>query len=454
MFSSFKGPISKNNIAVLDGVRAFACLIVIAFHIDLKTLSMGVWHPLSGIGWLVSAMAVTGYIGVTLFFVLSGILLFMPYAGTLLFEKPWPTLKQFYLRRILRIWPGYYISLALLILVVAPEYLQPVHLKDLGLFLTFFMDSTPETFQKVNGPFWTLAVEWQYYMLLPFVALGFRWIIGRIGGDSLHRRWWTLISCLGGLFAWGIFSRYWGGYFVEHADQTFLVPRPVLNVFIFFLYGSNGKYMEDFAIGMLIAGCLVLSQQVPVQHRLRMLGEGIRRCSLWIWGGGVLVLLFMTMWNGNQWFRHSLPVLDPLYGPYAWLSESGFALGFGLCVLALLFGPASLKLPFEWGPIRWIGLISYSLYIWHQPMIFDFAEHIKPLVHGWSGPLVFGLFWACVLLIVIPFSYGFFRLVERPWMQLADRLRYKQMEALQHLSQKKETGSVERELVGSREGSG
>ncbi len=456
MFSSFKGTIQKNNIVVLDGVRAFACLIVIAFHIDLKTLVMGVWHPLPGIGWLASAMALTGYVGVTLFFVLSGILLFMPYAGSLLFEKPWPAMGQFYLRRILRTWPGYYVSLALLILLIAPEYLQLAHLKELGLFLTFFMDSTPETYQKLNGPFWTLAVEWQYYMILPFVALGLRWAVKRIGGDSLRRRWWTLIGCLVGLFAWGIFSRYWGGYFVAHADQTFLVSRPVLNVLIFFLYGSNGKYLEDFAIGMLVACCLVLSQQAPVQHRLRSLSEGIKRRSLWIWSGGVLVLLFMTMWDGNQWFKHSLPLFDPLYGAYGWLSESGFALGFGLCVLALLFGPVGLRLPFEWGPLRWIGLISYSLYIWHLPIILDFTVLMQQFVHKWKGSQVYALFWVCVLVIVIPFSYAFFRLVERPWMQVGHRLRKKKKEeALRNLSRNREMSSVgvEKELVGVKEGS-
>ncbi len=421
----FKLPTQKNNIAVLDGVRAVACLIVIAFHVNLKTLALGIWHPSSGIGLLTSALAMTGYVGVTLFFVLSAILLFMPYVRALLFGKPWPGVGQFYLRRIFRIWPGYYVSLALLILVLAPEYLQPGHLKDLGLFLTFFMDSAPETYQKVNGPFWTLAVEWQFYLLLPLMALGLRWLIRRVGKDSLRRRWWTLVGCLIGLFAWGIFSRYWGGYFVEHADQTFLVPRSVLNVFIFFLYGSNGKYMEDFAIGMLISSCFVLSRQVPIQHRLRSLSEGIRRHSLWIWGAGILVLLFMTMWDGNQWFRHSIPVFDPLYGPYAWVSESGFALGFGLCVLALLFGPTALRLPFEWGPIRWIGLISYSLYIWHLPIILDFIPHIQPIIPKWKPSLVYGLFWVCVLLIVIPFSYAFFRLIERPWMQLGDRWRDK-----------------------------
>jgi len=460
LLSLFKNTVQKSNIAVLDGVRAVACLIVIAFHINLKTMVMDIWGPSSRIGPLTSAIAMTGYVGVTLFFVLSGLLLFMPYVKALLFEKQWPTMKEFYLRRALRILPGYYVSLALLILLTAPQYLHPGHLKELGLFLTFFMDSVPATYQKVNGPFWTLAVEWQFYMLLPLMALGLRWMVRHIGGDSLQRRWWTVVGCLVGLFAWGIFSRYWGGYFVAHADQTFLVPRSVLNVFIFFLYGSNGKYMEDFAIGMLISSCFLLSQQVSVRHRLRTLVDEIQRRSLWIWGAGIIVLLFMTMWDGNQWFRHSIPIFDPLYGPYAWLSESGFALGFGLCVLALLFGPGSLRLPFEWGPLRWIGLLSYSLYIWHLPIILAFVKYVQPLIPKWHQYLTYGLFWVCVLVVIIPFSFVFFKLIEQPWINLGNSLR-KRKETVKGCDERRDEteqqviqvgGSSAKEVVGSAQG--
>jgi peptidoglycan/LPS O-acetylase OafA/YrhL len=72
--------------------------------------------------------------------------------------------------------------------------------------------------------------------------------------------------------------------------------------------------------------------------------------------------------------------------------------------------------------MRWIGLISYSLYIWHLPILDHLGIYVARLVAGWSHLLAYGLFWLCAALVVIPFSYLFYRWIERPWMQLGDRL--------------------------------
>src|SRR5713226_8855 len=138
----------KNTIAVLDGVRGVAVLMVMVFHIDRMTgdnLWSRVTYPLS------TSISTAGGTGVTLFFVLSGFLLFMPFAKALLYKTRWPLARVFYLRRALRIIPAYYVSLFLLILFTHPEYLHRDHLKDLFLFATFFMDSTRTTFRPFNG---------------------------------------------------------------------------------------------------------------------------------------------------------------------------------------------------------------------------------------------------------------------------------------------------------------
>ena len=151
----------NKNSAVLDGVRAAACLAVIIFHINLLTFRLHMWRS-DAIGPLTSSLALAGDSGVTLFFVLSGFLLFLHYARALVWEGDWPSARRFYLRRVLRIVPGYYVCLFLLIIFTHREYLHLDHLKALGLFLTFFMDSSLATYRQINGPFWTLAVEWQF----------------------------------------------------------------------------------------------------------------------------------------------------------------------------------------------------------------------------------------------------------------------------------------------------
>src|SRR5260370_22042257 len=128
----------KNTIAVLDGVRGVAVLMVMVFHIDRMTgdnLWSRVTYPLA------TSISTAGGTGVTLFFVLSGFLLFMPFAKALLYKTSWPLGRVFYMRRVLRIVPGYYVSLFLIFLFMHPQYLHPHHLYLLALFSTFFMDS-------------------------------------------------------------------------------------------------------------------------------------------------------------------------------------------------------------------------------------------------------------------------------------------------------------------------
>ncbi len=409
----------KKTIAVLDGVRAVACFTVIAYHINIITVSHQVWHP-SPLGMFLPGIIITGYAGVTLFFVLSGFLLFLPYAKAILFENQWPSMRQFYLRRALRILPGYYISLGLLILWMHQEYLQPAHWKELGFFLTFTMDSSTQTFQQLNGPFWTLAVEWQYYLLLPFLALGFGWLVNKLGGKSLQRRWWTLVGCLVLLAGWGISTHLWGPYFLHYKPHHF--PPIILRVVVFFLYGIKGKYLEDFAIGMTISSCYILSQHLTAEHSLNWLKVGIRRYSLWLWGAGILTLFVMACWTGNNWLAHSIPVFDNLSFYYNLYSELGLSIGYGLCIMALLFGPTSLKRPFEWMPVRWLGLISYGLYMWHLPLLVSFTSYAQSFMGILRHSLIYGLYYVCVIIIIIPFSYVFYLLIEQPWIQLGNKM--------------------------------
>src|SRR5260370_31894091 len=78
----------KNNIAVLDGVRAIACLIVMFYHISLIGTDTHLWDPFSPSHPLFGLVVYPGAMGVPLFFVLSRFLLFMPYAKALLSVNP------------------------------------------------------------------------------------------------------------------------------------------------------------------------------------------------------------------------------------------------------------------------------------------------------------------------------------------------------------------------------
>jgi peptidoglycan/LPS O-acetylase OafA/YrhL len=341
----------------------------------------------------------------------------MPYAKALLFSDRWPLARTFYLRRALRIFPGYYISLFILILLEQRDYFLPSGWPKLGLFLSFFMDSTRLTFRVLNGPYWTLAVEWQFYMILPLLMLGVLLLVKRV---PIHKRLRAVTFCLLGIIVIGLIVRFLGFYFQGNPTATFLLPRPALNVILFFTFGIIGKYTEDFAVGMLASLCYIYAQRLPTEHRFTHL---MRRWSSWFWGVGLLILVFYAMWhfqddpNTPAW-----PFLNPLMPYYNWLSEMLLAWGFGLCIVAILFGPPSLQRMLAWTPLRWIGLISYSLYIWHLPMLqlLLFLLAYLPTLPYYA---TFTLYWLWTLVLTTPFCLLVYIVIEKPGMKLGDRWR-------------------------------
>jgi peptidoglycan/LPS O-acetylase OafA/YrhL len=428
----------KSSIAVLDGVRGIAILLVITYHIGYNTVNGWFYNKSDQ---LVESVVTAGASGVTLFFILSGFLLFLPYARSLVSEQRWPLARVFYMRRALRILPGYYLSLFVLILVANRQYLTASHLKEDIAFFTLFLDSSLRTWRHINGPYWTLAIEWQFYLLLPLLALIFAWIVRHF---PFKYRIPVTVACLLGAITWALLVRCWGFYYLWHPAQTFLVPRPTLNWILFFTYGVSGKYTEDFATGMLVSLCYIYAKQADP---MRAFSRKARQLSLPLLGAGLLVLLFAAMWQYNYNF-HGWPFLNDPYSLYNKFGEIVLSLGYGSCMFALLLGPDKLRKSLEWIWLRRIGLISYSLYIWHLPLIFLFESRIAPRIPGLHADTP-GLYigtWLWVLLVVFPFCLFTYMFVEKPGIRLSNRW-HKEIEARQYAHKQADATSGERHKV-------
>jgi peptidoglycan/LPS O-acetylase OafA/YrhL len=372
---------------------------------------VGVWGD--GHNQWISALFSAGRTGVTLFFVLSGFLLFLPYTQAILFEKNWPQPKIYYLRRILRIFPGYFFSLFILVMFTQSYYIQPHNWKQLLPFLTFTMGYNNSG--SINGPYWTLAVEFQYYLILPLIALA---ILGLTRLVRPEKRLWVLIGSLFAMIIWGLATEDYGAYFANHADQTLLVPRSVLNVVLFFVYGDHGKFLEEFAVGMLIAvGYLSIMNSLRKDLYL----QRMRRILAWLLLPCIALFVYANM------PYYPLPFVPAIlqFRTSSWLTEFSFVLCYGYLVTAVLCGRPDgwLVRLFSWTPLRWLGLISFSLYIWHRPLLQILAANLGTSLRRLNPVLTISLFWLIGLTVAIVFCFALFVLIEKPGMRLSEKLR-------------------------------
>jgi len=157
--------ISSRHIPALDGVRGLAILWVV-LHNTLGDM----FAPTAGPMHYLAFLARPGWIGVQLFFALSG---FLITAGLLDTQGASNYFRGFYVRRALRILPLYY-AVLLLLLVIFPRFVLPVGQlqTSIGHQASLWLFAINWTHAPVHGfvHFWSLAVEEQFYLLWPFVV--------------------------------------------------------------------------------------------------------------------------------------------------------------------------------------------------------------------------------------------------------------------------------------------
>ena len=189
----YQAPPDPRHVDVLDGVRVLCVFLVAWFHIwQQGWLSPSIRGEagagfladlLLRLGWLSPGQTLSldfllrsGYIWVDGLILLSGFLLYLPYAEA---GDRLPSAGAFYKRRLFRILPSYLLCVIPLFILacVQGRYASgPDAAKDLVAHLTFTFNLFPATYfgTPINGALWTLAVEMQFYLLFPFLARAYR----------------------------------------------------------------------------------------------------------------------------------------------------------------------------------------------------------------------------------------------------------------------------------------
>lgn len=314
-------PIKKNSryMVGLDSLRGLAILGVILYHINFN------WMP-------------GGFLGVTVFFVLSGYLI------TDILAMEWKRnkridLKKFWLSRARRLLPG-----MVVMLVITLAWITIFHSSLLekmcgdSLAALFYVSNWWYIYHKLSyfdnfnqlsplNHFWSLAVEEQFYVVWPFIiSLGFYYI------KKQSRM--ILLICLGAAAsALAMAILYEPG-----ADPSRIY------------YGTDTR-----AFSLLIGAALAL---LWPSNRLANKIIPKARLILDVVGGTALIIILVMFWKTNQY--------DPfLYNGGMVLLSIATAL-----LVANLAHPASRIAQFlRFRPLRWIGIRSYGIYLWHYPIL-------------------------------------------------------------------------------------
>lgn len=392
------------EIRALDGLRALAAMSVLVYHAlaSTGTPTVLLGHDVTWVWFYTES-------GVDLFFVLSGFLLFLPYARAMLQGRSLPSARAFYRRRALRILPAYWVCLAVLVLLDLHTYLTPMGLQNILAHVVLLHDDNPAFSRAIEGPFWTLAVEAQFYVVLPLLALGIARLVGRT--RSARR----LLGGVLGVIVLALALRELDAVVASALPAWPAAVASSANVALNFLTGAQGKYLEVFAVGMLCSVVYILAIEEKRWPRIATVraGTALLLCSLVIY----LVLAQVVIRVHNLILAPYYLVLRPLdvitiCGPLM------LGVGYGTLVLGVLLGARVVRRPFEAAPVRFVGLISYSLYLWHEPILEAFTPHFAtaPLILRDLGALAVGIF------VALPVAYVSYQLVERPFLRKRSRM--------------------------------
>lgn len=352
----------------IDGLRGLAMLMVLLYHCWLFGGKWALPLPLGRSGVNLAPLLGYGHIGVNLFLVLSGFCLYWPFVKS--GRRSEPTLWEFAKKRCRRILPPYYAALLLfagLPWVQAIHHHQPFNLHFtlvwLGLHLLLLHNLSTEYVISVNGSLWTLALEFQLYLLFPVLVEAYRRFPARGVLLSVFAVC-TVYRCIVA----------WGGY-TPDAAAGFVLADSVF-----------GRCFE-FALGMFSASMLA---------RWHVSGVSPLR-----WTDAVLPVL-VTVGAMAEGGTYS-PLTDAAWG----VLFAGLLLAASrpkLFLHRMLSGTVPVSL----------GVFSYSVYLVHLPLVMALGAETQLRHFSGAEKAAFQLFGVVPLMLLI--GYVFHRLFERPFM--------------------------------------
>jgi peptidoglycan/LPS O-acetylase OafA/YrhL len=326
-------------------------------------------------------------VGVTIFFLISGFLIYRPFVNVRLNGARSTPLVVFFRRRLLRIFPAYWTALTLL--AIAPG-LQDVFSKRWWVYYGLFQAYDPSWFDKGIGAAWSLSTEVAFYLLLPLYA----WAVARLG-----RRIGLELALLAALATASVVARA----LVADSERDAVFGQAST-----FPITLGGTFLW-FALGMALAVLSAWLAGRDSSEEPRFVAFVARRPWVpWL----VAAVCFVLVSKGIGITGYGLQRLTVAQVVGEHLLYAGVALGL---LLPAVFGDRAGGWPRRVLANRWLallGLISYGVFLWHL------AIAVKLSGEGLDGFVPLTLVTAAVS---IPIAAASYVLLERPLLRLKYR---------------------------------
>ena len=364
-FSGLKRITTSNKyIPEIDGIRFVAILLVVLHHISYyvqyKDTNTYIDESLK---CFLKKILISGQFGVEIFFVLSGFVLSIPFASHFLIKAEMPSLKKFYTRRLTRLEPPYILMLTLLgmTLFFMHKFSGAVLLKSYLASITYtHFIFYPGMASIINGIAWSLEIEFQFYLIAPFLCYIF--FLQKVSRRILILVCIVLLIIL----------------------QSLFIAKTVSLLY----------FLQYFLLGFLVSDLYITKDYKSVKN--------VFSIPL-----GILSIILILL----------IPDVKTITGLELLEAKFYLILSISLFFYIAMFSPFWKKI-LSISFVSTIGGMCYSIYLFHFPVIDLIGKQLVKRLHFSNYFIVHYLVINICLLTVILFtSSAFYKLIEQPCMK-------------------------------------